>query len=761
MTSFRFEPIYGSLLVAILSAAAIVAVIVFFAPRTIEPKNRRTLIILRSVAALALLLLAFRPSLIQTDKRPADATLVIGCDVSRSMTLPDNESSDRWTTQLKAWKKLAAGLEQFDETLDVQLVAYGDVAQTIANVNAESLSGLEPSGESTDLGSATAFALQAAGANPLAGIVFLGDGRHTAAASDDASSMTSNAQRTVETLNSLGVPFWTIPIGPAAGTSANRDVAVDGLPENFQLFAGNEFPVAFEVQCRGLAGVDVPISVTWIREDGRSTEAKTRLIVPERSDETIGVKLVLTAPGPGAYRLEVAAKKRSGELVTQNNKQTAFVDIRAGGGRILYLEGTPRPEQTFLRQSLRRFPDLDLRYKWLRQDLDWPVDLDGRFKAGRFDVFILGDLDARALGDEQLKDLADAVAGGAGLITLGGYQSYGRGGYAKGPLADVLPIKMDAGRRRDVNAERSSADPSQLGGPIELLFKRNHPVTDLGGSPPAEVWRELPAMPGANLFAGVKAAPGVQVLLEDGKGNPMMVVGEYGSGRVASLAFDSTWRWWRAGKSDAHRRFWRQCLLWLLAREETGGDRIVIEIDSRRFAAKSNPEFRARIESVAAPSTKRILTTEVVDSNGKAIALETNTEGLGDENVSAINGKIPDLAPGFYRLRVSAENDPTVAPTDLAFQVIENSRELAEPMADPVYLRQLAEITADHGGAAYSPDEVDELLSTIADRRKQAETPVVEKLRLGDGPLTGWLVFVIFAAALSVEWYLRRQWGLA
>ena len=40
-------------------------------------------------------------------------------------------------------------------------------------------------------------------------------------------------------------------------------------------------------------------------------------------------------------------------------------------------------------------------------------------------------------------------------------------------------------------------------------------------------------------------------------------------------------------------------------------------------------------------------------------------------------------------------------------------------------------------------------------------TPIVEKYRLGDGPISGWIVFLIFAAALGGEWFLRRRWGIA
>ena len=55
--------------------------------------------------------------------------------------------------------------------------------------------------------------------------------------------------RVAETLDSLGVPFWTVPIGPAGGQSASRDVAIDSLQESYQLFAGNDVDVQFQVTC--------------------------------------------------------------------------------------------------------------------------------------------------------------------------------------------------------------------------------------------------------------------------------------------------------------------------------------------------------------------------------------------------------------------------------------------------------------------------------------------------------------------------------
>src|SRR6056297_2421675 len=432
MTSFTLEPIYGSLLLAIIAVAATVAVIVMVTPPTSDAWQRRLLIALRLTAAVMLLLALTRPTLLRTDNRPADAALVVAVDTSRSMTLPDGDGGERWTTQVQAWKSLASGLLGGDESLVLRLVAYDKAVQPIASASPEALDQVEPTGEATDLAEAMAATLGAAEGRPIAGVVVMGDGTQTAAPT------AGGPQRVVETLDSLGVPLWTVPIGPPSGQSASRDVAIDALPEVYQLFAENETEIQFQLRSRGMAGQEIPVSVTWVAADGTSTEAATRRVRVSQSVDVAAVSIPLTVPPPGAYQLRVQAQPRPGELITTDNQQIAFVDVRQGGGRILYLFGNLDQEQALVRRSLGRFPDLDLTDRWIPDDsvASWPVDLQGMFEPGRFDIYLIGDLDADALGEAQLQSLAEAVQAGAGLVTLGGFSAYGSGGYADSPLAD-------------------------------------------------------------------------------------------------------------------------------------------------------------------------------------------------------------------------------------------------------------------------------------------------------------------------------------
>lgn len=772
MTRFALEPLYGSMWVAIAATIAIISVITLVTPPTDDPSKRKWLILLRSVAALVLWVAAMRPTLVRTDNRPAPATLVVAVDTSRSMTLPDGDGADRWSSQKTALERLLSQVGKLDETLDVELLHYDSGAQSIGQAQdreaitqlADALASMQPRGDQTDLGRAMQGAIDAAAGKPMAGVVLFGDGAQTAIADpgSGAADQSAAARRGAEVLDALAVPLWTVTIGPPSSDGSARDIAIENLPDSFQLFAGNQFDVSISVQSSGMSNRSFPVTVSWIAADGTKTEARSRQIDPRGASETTALTIPMTAPAAGLYRLQVEAAAQEGEWVTSNNSQTAFVDVREGGGRILVLEGPGRPEQTFIRRSLRRFPDLELDYAPIRGDRSWPVSLESVLQPGRYDIYVVGDLDASAIGDAQLESLAQRIDQGAGLITLGGLQTYGTGGYGDGPLADVLPIKMDPSRRRQPTrsamspAERAARAGAQLSGPIKIKVAARHPIVNLGGANPQAVWDTLPDLSGANRFVGPKVAAGVQTLLTTANDEPLLVVGSYGKGRVASLAIDESYRWWRAGKAEAHQRFWRQLMLWLMSREESSGDRLIAEMDVRRFESDRGPEFRARLQGVGENADAVTLSAVVVDADDTEIPLDV-TASAGSQ--PKISGRIPKLDPGFYTLLVRA-SDESILPDEVAFQVTETSRELAKPMADPVYMKQLADLTSDHGGASFDPQQIDQLVSVIEQKRRKAETPVIDKNRLGDGPKSGWLVFTLFAGALSAEWILRRRWGM-
>lgn len=788
MTTITLDPIFESW--PLMVGMAIVLLGVPFLVRIhgdeVTDSRRRILIALRLASALLLLLCALRPALLTTDSQPTRATLAVLIDDSRSMTLPADGQVDgdktRWQVQQQMWQTLAPALSEWDESLDLRVLAYSGRVTEVAAAELDSASTdspqLTPSGNATDLAAALSAALRTAAGQPLAGVVLMGDGvhnppRNSRAGAPDGSIPAANAeqpsgpvssgdpQNAARTLAALDVPIWAIPIGPPGDADQVRDVEIDELTQSLSVFAGNDFDLDFVVRTRALMGVEVPVRVWLTNEEDpqQREEVAIRRVTAERSIDSRAVKITLTAPQAGSYRIEVAADRQDGETFLANNSQYAFVDVRSGGGRVLYLEGQPRPEQTFIRRSLRRFPDLEITYRWISQDTSaqWPIDLGDLLKPGKFDIYIIGDLPASAIGEKQWESLATAVDAGTGLVAIGGLQAFDAGGYGASPLVRVLPIQM----------ANQPAGELQIPGDIKPKLTVVHPITSLSSTDPSlaaqqSAWDKLPPLVGANRLGPPRVAPGISVLLQTPEQSPLLVVGEYGGGRVAAFGGDSTWRWWRRGDDESHRRFWRQMILWLLNRDDDSSVDIAIDLSQRRFEVGDQATWRVTHSATNdAKLNIQIVAADggVIDIPSDSMVQETSAAaGVDGEARSTLQGTVATLPAGIYRLRATlAASDQSAEKT---FQVLDNDRELARPFADLTYMNQLSAQTTASGGASYMPSQIQELIDRIAELRRTSSSPIVAKHRLGDTAATAWPLFLAILILISTEWILRRKWGL-
>ena len=85
-------------------------------------------------------------------------------------------------------------------------------------------------------------------------------------------------------------------------------------------------------------------------------------------------------------------------MVATNNELSTFVNVLSGGLNVLYIEGALRVETKFLRRALDSSPDIKVDY--VRLDADdpqsRPADFADRFRPGKYNVYILGDVDSTA-----------------------------------------------------------------------------------------------------------------------------------------------------------------------------------------------------------------------------------------------------------------------------------------------------------------------------------------------------------------------------
>ncbi|MCA9106281.1 MAG: hypothetical protein KDA83_12690 [Planctomycetales bacterium] len=757
MTQWSLSPVTS--VVVILGVCTVLAGLLVITARQhwIPTPRRRVLIAFRAMAVLLLATMMLRPGCIQTVSQPQRATIAVTVDVSRSMQLPHVAGGEsRWERLRSLLKETSPQWQELENKFDIKVFEFDRELRPIEYDDGEFSLPDVPAGGQTDQGVALDSLAQQLRGDRVAAILFAGDGVQ------NVEFPPIEMPRALREIEQLQAPLLTLPFGRKGQDDASVDIAVANLPDQFAVFVKNELLVRAMLRTRGFANQALPVELVLVEPDGTERVVGTQTVTPTQPVDEVQVDFRYSPQDPGEYRLIVRAEPQMREVVDRNNELTAFLTVHEGGLRVLYIEGRLDLEQRYLRRSLALSQDLEVDFLWIdhRDRSRWPLNLTEQFRDPNYDVIILGDLDSRSLqvsgGDTgSLGVLADVVQQGRGLILLGGRHSFGPGRYQTTPLADVMPVVMHDYEAQDFDAPLNSA--LHLERELSLQPTQEHFLTRLSGDEGTSQWSSLPPLLGANRFSEVKRD--ARVLLETERGEPMLVAGNPG-GRVIAFAGDSTWRWWTMGHSEAHRRFWRQMVLWAAGLDSLGQDAIVIDMARRRFnqgspveaavgarTAAGDPLDDARIEAtLVGPDGSR--STVRVPSRGVSRMLEIEADAL--------------VRPGLYRLEVEAWNgDSSIGRRGVEFVVFDDDREKAIADADPDQLARFSASTKEFGGELVVPEQLSEALQRLIDAPPELETFVPRRWRLGDSFPDAALLLLGMTVLLGAEWWLRRRWGLA
>ena len=596
MTSWSVDPVAGWWF--LLVVVAILVAVLTVAPRgnKLSPRRKSVLLALRAATAVLLILAMLRPTLVTTETQMLPGTLLLLADKSRSMTVADAHGDvPRWDALKSA---LEAARDQFTEIADawaLKLYTFDEETIEVPYNQGEFRLPDEADGSQTAMGAALDDVLEREAQQRIVAVLMLSDGAQRAFAPRD-----QPPQIPVDRLATDQVPLYTFTFGkPSLGLQS--DVRIDDLLMNTVLFAETPATVEATLTADGYANQKVKVQLLWENADGEMVAVDTRQITINPSRPRVPLTLSHTPKDPGEYKVSVAVESPEGEVAIGNNSQSTFVTVMKGGINVLYLVGSqrigggPGIEPRFVRIALSSYPDQHLRYdliNYRRQQLD----MRDQIRVGDYDVFLFGNLDYMGLSPDTWQLIADRVGQGAGLAMLGGFHSFGPGGFRNTPMDDVLPIIMGPAERQ--NFGEPVRQDMHLPGPVRMVpievGNAMHPVFQLDEEAAAQWnWNDLPPIDGANRFdaRAIKPNAAVVAAADDPQRSPLVVVGGWGDGRTAAVAFDTTWRWQMEGFGELQNRFWRQLVLWLSRKDETGGEDVFVRLDQRRYQRGSRVEF--------------------------------------------------------------------------------------------------------------------------------------------------------------------------
>lgn len=746
--------------------AAVVLAHLFYRKKKarLAPGMFLVLSLLRTLAIVIAALFLLKPVICFSRTELEDKEVLLLVDVSESMSIKDALGG---RTRLAAavsllheepfrlWDKLAA-----DQV--VRLFSFGAYTR-----QEQPGSPLQPDQKATALGEGLREALTHVGVESVGAVVLISDGNSNA------------GEDPVTVARTCPLPVYTVSVGGKAEKGEFYDVGVSSTPHNLEFIVNNKATVNVRLRNFGLQSfAERDRELTLTLSKGGEELAATQILFPSRN-ATRNADIEFTPRELGIHKLVLSLPVIPGEMVTENNTRAFTVRVIDPRIRTLQVEGVARAEYRFLRRVLESDPNIELtsiiklqKDKFLWQGIDPGVDLTRGLPTRKedfekFDVVVLGDIAREEFNIAQLEDLKDFVYGGGGLLAMGGYHAYGPGGYAGSPLAELLPVTMTGAQ--DGHAEGSFVPRLEPSG-------HRHPVLD-GCAEFFAPGSGRAALEGANRVTGVK--PGAEVLLvhpvertggAEPRPLPIVAVQRFGSGFVMALTADTTWKWKfqveAKGLESPYYRFWRQSVRWLAGRKEDAmegedplsawpnkleyphAETVLIEAKVRDKAKQPKDDATVEVEMhYPTPIQKLSARGEPYTEDSTSFPLAPVPLGLG-----AYQASFRPPKSGVYRAVVTASDEgEQLGRVEFEFVVGQAVTEFDRVDVDELTLRAVAGET---GGEFHTLVTAGQIPEQIEQKRRRITHR--NELNLWNAP--GF--FLIFLGCVSLEWVLRKKFGL-
>ena len=738
---------------------------------------------LRMGAIVTLLIVLFRPVLVERREDVQKAEVLFLLDDSASMRRKDAYSGDdvgRKAAELLAGKPAADTLRleleqavltkellphlashdyvarafRFSEGLSTFTLAEGTRENPIAPDR------LEGHGATTQIGDALSALLAAHRGRHVSDVVVISDGRSNAGVSPlDAAREAAAA----------GIPVHTLLLGDAR---REKNALIEIVEAPTTALEGDEIAVTVRVVGRGVEdGARSSVQLEELQGGLGTVAAEEQLALTETGERAI----LVARAGPadartGERRFRVSVPPIDGETLLDDNALEFSVHVTPAKVRVLYVDGYPRWEYRFLKELLKRSDEkLEVSCMLLSASPDFPqesspglipltsVPTERRQLLENYDVVILGDVNPftvspdPARADEFMKSLREFVERGGGLLFLAGEHDNPRA-LLRTPLEELLPVVVDASDENALSISDTAWQP-RLEDPL-LPHEIVRLLPEAAGN--RKLWEEESGLSGMYWFAPVsRAKPGTQVLLrhptlENSSGRyPLVVAGYFPAGRTLFVGFDETWRWRFHYGDTYHERFWRNAIRWLaLGRLKSGDRRFRVEVARTSYTLGERAVIEARVldedfRPASAPKQEVVWS----DPEGRESRLDLPLVA-GRSGVFRATLDAERLGP--YRVWIEA-GGTRVASAD--FEVVLPSLENQDPSPDPGLLRELSAIT---NGKFVDLTNVRDLLAQFPGGEERRE-PISSRL---DDIWDRWTTLWIALALLAAEWVLRKRWEL-
>ena len=731
---------------------------------------------MRVVALAVLVPMLFEPVVRYVSRPRPERPLLFLVDTSGSMSIPDAANGP--TRIQSVWQALRPELPTIAGHFVPSYYTFDTGFKVLAKP--DDLARVTADGQATDVVNGVSQALAHAKRDDAA-VVLISDGI------DNVSPAAADAIR------GSAHPVHTVRVGSDQATPAslvNVAVADVAAPDDFAV--NHESTVTATVRSTGLAGRVVEVKLADVDAAGKPTGAVTsQRLVLQSGPGGQTVKLPYKPATVGLHTVSVWVDPIPGERTTADNRQVfqgLAIDPRI---KVLYIEGSVRLEYKWTRLAFLSDANVELA-TYLRKtssSVEAGGTVDGQpFHAlptaadgwAKFDVVLIGDIDASYFSAQQLRQIEQRTSGGGGLLMLGGQNSFAPGGYGGTPVEQALPVfvgaKEDA-QDKDRFVPRLTANG--LGSPILDGLGDWFGLGDRPGT------KELPPLNG-NVIVG-RPKSGAEVLMvhagqpgADGQPQVVLATQRYGKGRSAAFTVDTTYLWFLPlrgmGQDSPYNKLWGQMVRWLAGQDvhDRGrGAGVTALLNKSTYQLGESVKVRAQVRDERGDATK-YAQVGVTVSGDAGKAGDTYALSPVDTQPGMYQLVLPDAAKGHHSAEVIATKDgKELGRQTIAFDVLPPADEMTNVAANPALLIAIANQTHGyHYDLGQFPQLIDQLIRSdpTTGTLQQRAVPLDDFVRAGaalvgadpawpsryDLPVQGLLMIGLLVG----EWFLRRRWQL-
>ncbi len=520
----------------------------------------------------------------------------------------------------------------------------------------------------------------------------------------------------VNMTNELTFPVFSVGLGDTAEVT---DARIQGIRVNRTSFSGNRFPVEIDAAFSKLQGQPLKLSISL---EGK--EVAQTVITPAGNDYFSTQRFILEAGEKGLKHFTAEIESAENEKNTKNNKVTFIVNVLENKQKILILSSGPHPDIGAIQYTLEQQKSYEVT---VFSEEPYPSNYSD------FNLVILYQLPSTG------KSMAAII---------------------ENPELAKVPVLYVVGSKTflpQLNSLTAGVEIQPLAGSPEEVQAFVNP--GYGTFSISEQLRDiLPMFPPLYApFANYTLDPAFTPLLyqkikniETGK--PLLATGVLNGRKTGFLFGEGIWRWRLNNylRTQNHEQF----------------NELINQLVQYLALRENEDNFMIDFEPVYAETDDVVLTAEVYNDAFEIITSEEVTIEIENEKGEKFDFTFDVRGNGYY---LNAGNLPVGnysfnAEVTLGGQTYTETGNFAvsemnlESVITRANHRMLYQLSSQSGGRFFSGIQTEQLINSLKESNhlkpvSSFSEMITELLNLR------WLFFVLLLL-LSVEWFLRKYWGI-